>query len=132
MNRRQTHQKELILRVVEGIGKHLTAEDVLHQVKEIDPSIGLATIYRNLGLFCKEGRIQKVLRDGICYYDGNPIPHDHFVCVQCGKIEDIHQTYNDSIDKKVLKSIKGTILRHSTTYEGYCSKCIKQEEKTWN
>ena len=132
MKRRQTHQKDLILDIILGDGKHFTAEEVLDLVQQKDPSIGLATIYRNLGLFCEEGKIQKIEKDGVCIYDGNPKPHDHFVCLRCHSIEDMEDDYNASLDKRAKRSIRGTILHHSTTFEGYCESCIKQEEKTWN
>lgn len=133
MNRRNTHQKELILQIVEGVGKHLTAEEVLQKAQEIDPAIGLATVYRNLNLFCDEKRIQKINLDGFSYYDGNPIPHHHFICKACGKLEDLEMEYNPQLDKSAKRCVKGTILHHSITFEGYCNSCINnQEEKTWN
>ena len=130
MNRRNTHQKEMIYKVIQGKGNHMTAEEVLQKVNEIDEKIGLATVYRNLNLLCEQGLIQKVKGDNYNLFDGNAEPHDHFACIVCGKLEDVPQ----DTKKRVPKAIKGKILRHSTIYEGVCEECLKrQKEKTsWN
>ena len=48
MKTRNTHQKEIIQNIMQGKGVHKHAEDVLLEAKQMDSSIGLATIYRNL------------------------------------------------------------------------------------
>lgn len=126
MNRRQTHQKELILSLIQGKGIHMTADEVLQKVQEVDPKIGLATIYRNLNLFVEEKKIQKVSGEGWSYYDGNPSPHDHFRCIDCGKLEDIEAPYDMSLDQTIERKCGGKVLRHSTTYEGICKDCEKK------
>lgn len=126
MNRRQTHQKELILSLIQGKGIHMTAEEVLQKVQEVDPKIGLATIYRNLNLFVEEEKIQKVSGEGWSCYDGNPSPHDHFRCIDCGKLEDIEAPYDMSLDQTIERKCGGKVLRHSTTYEGICKDCEKK------
>lgn len=134
MNRRNTHQKEIIYQAIQGKGNHLTAEEVLRKVNEIDDKIGLATVYRNLNLLCEQGFIQKVKGDNYNLFDGNAEPHDHFVCVMCGALEDVPSNATQTIDTLAAKSIKGTILRHAIMYEGVCEECRKrQKEKTeWN
>ena len=48
MIRRNSRQRQLILDVMRGEGIHMSAEQVYQKVKEADPSIGIATVYRNL------------------------------------------------------------------------------------
>ncbi|MBP3891417.1 MAG: transcriptional repressor [Solobacterium sp.] len=133
MNRRSTHQKEIIYNIIQGKGNHMTAEEVLQKAKEIDDKIGLATVYRNLNLLCEQGRIQKVTGENYNLFDGNAEPHDHFRCVECGYLVDVPSVANQTIDKKVAKAIRGTILHHSILYEGVCEECQRrQKEKSWN
>lgn len=133
MKRRNTYQKEAIYETVKGVGKHLRAEDVKLAVDEKEMGIGLATIYRNLNLLCESGEIQKVIVNGETYYDGNAKPHDHLVCVTCGKLQDIENTNDPKMDEKVSKMLGAKIIRHSTTFEGLCPDCLrKEEERQWN
>ena len=39
MNRRSTHQKEIIYNIIQGKGNHMTAEEVLQKAKEIDDKL---------------------------------------------------------------------------------------------
>ncbi len=124
MNTRNTHQKEIIQSIMQGEGVHMHAEDVLKKAKELDDSIGLATIYRNLNNLVEQGKIQKV--EG--YYDANPKPHDHFLCMKCGMICDVKSKYDESLDAKVSKELHVKMIRHFTTYEGICENCLKDSE----
>ena len=124
---RHTHQKESLLSVVTGRGKHLSAEQVLAAVKQKEPNIGLATVYRNLNSLCDQGVIQKVVMDGVCYYDGNPEPHDHFRCKICGEFTDVDTTYDESLDKKMTSHLGTTVELHSVLFEGICAKCAKEK-----
>lgn len=133
MKRRNTKQKQIIQEVVQGVGKHYTAEEALKEVKQYDDSIGLATIYRNLNLMCEEGSIQKIFMDGEYVYDGNPLPHDHFYCECCHNYFDVIEDYDKDLDKKVARKIKGRVSSHMITYRGICQECLEKEEKEkWN
>ncbi|NCB32589.1 MAG: transcriptional repressor [Erysipelotrichia bacterium] len=130
MNRRCTRQKQIILRVISGDGVHMTADEVYAAVRKEDPEIGLATVYRNLNLMCEEGRIQKVSDNGVSFYDGNPAPHDHFVCRICGTIMDAPTTYDRALDAAVEEAGGVIVDRHSIIFSGICSECMeKQKEK---
>ena len=59
MIRRNSRQRQLILDVMRGEGIHMNADQVYQKVKQADPSIGIATVYRNLNLLTEMGEIQK-------------------------------------------------------------------------
>jgi Fur family ferric uptake transcriptional regulator/Fur family peroxide stress response transcriptional regulator len=136
MNRRTTRQKQKILSVISGEGVHMTADEVYAAVKKEDPEIGLATVYRNLNLMCDEGVIQKVNSEGCSFYDGNPAPHDHFVCERCGTVMDAPAEYDRNLDKEIEERAGVRVSRHSVIYRGICKACLeKQKEKEkdkWN
>ena len=133
MQRRHTRQKQIIQKIIEGPGKHMTAEEVKAALDEEGIPAGLATVYRNLNLLCEEGIIQKISEHGISFYDGNPEPHDHLYCLQCGSIFDIGGPYMQEADRAAEKMMGAKIIRHSTAFEGICSECLKKEEKRqWN
>ena len=129
MQLRNTHQKEIIREIMHGEGVHMHAEDVLAKAREKDSSISQATIYRNLKTLVEQGKIQKIEGNGQSYYDANPIPHDHFICSNCGEITDVQIPYDASLDEKVATLAHARIIKHSTTYEGICEKCLKDTKE---
>ena len=132
MQRRHTRQKQIIQSIIEGPGKHMTAEEVAAVLKETEPGIGMATVYRNLNVLCEEGIIQKICERGHSFYDGNPMPHDHLYCCSCGSVFDIDAPYDHEADKKTAAGTGAKIIRHSTAFEGICKNCLSKEERQWN
>ena len=132
MNRRNTHQKQIIAAAVKGQGVHRTAEEVLAIARQEEPGIGLATVYRNLNLLAEAGQVQKFNVNGTAVYDGNPEPHDHLYCTCCGRLQDVAGNYDDAMDHETARRNHVRILRHSVLYEGICEECLKKEEMTWN
>ena len=56
MERRNTIQKDLVLKTVQGLKRHLTAEEVYEFIKKDHPTIGKGTVYRNLGILAEEAK----------------------------------------------------------------------------
>lgn len=54
MERRNTIQKELVLRAVMKMRRHVTAEEVYDCIKDDYPTIGKGTVYRNLSILADE------------------------------------------------------------------------------
>lgn len=125
MKNRKTKQKEIILDVMKNNYSHPTISEICQIVKKIDPTIGQATIYRNINKYVEEGILNIVRsKKGVNHYDfyNN---HGHFECLKCGSIIDMKETdYIKSINDyftSVDKDIKTCYLY----LEGYCSECKK-------
>ena len=69
MKRRQTYQKQEILNIIQGVGTHMTAEEVKSALDQKETGIGLATVYRNLNLLVQEGVIRKYTGEGYTILD---------------------------------------------------------------
>jgi len=81
-------QKE-ILQIVRG-HPHQTAEHIYNVAKKSIPGIALGTVYRNLGKFSDSRVIRRIVRgDSPDLFDPTIAPHDHMICTQCGKAEDV-------------------------------------------
>lgn len=90
----------------------------LLSVAEIQAQVGgdFSTVFRNLEILVKEGVIKKVVisKDSVMYEKVSAHPHDHFVCDDCGIVEEI------KINRKNIKSkalIKDVLVR------GVCGQC---------
>jgi Fe2+ or Zn2+ uptake regulation protein len=54
-------------------------------------TVSLPTVYSTLELFEELGLVHRVgVSQGALLYDPRPEPHDHMVCDNCGKVEDVH------------------------------------------
>lgn len=131
MNTRKTKQKELILDILNQNRIHPTMQEVYLLAKEKYPTIGQATIYRNINKLVEEEKILRLpeIKDEGYHYDINMTPHHHLICNSCGKIIDLFDgDYNDMI-KKIEDSNLVTITKSLLILEGICSKCKNKKQK---
>ena len=92
--RRLTPQRKRILELFQrmGTGKHISAEDLHHQLARSKSKVSLATIYRTLRLLVEMGFLHELeLSEGGHRFelasDDHP-DHHHLVCVRCGRTEE--------------------------------------------
>jgi len=90
VNIRFTNQRQVILEELRKVTSHPTAYEIYLMVRRRLPRISLGTVYRNLDFLARCGMIQQLeLKGTQKRYDGNPTPHYHIRCFNCGRIEDI-------------------------------------------
>lgn len=114
-----TRQRALITEVFFDPAKradHPTVEELYLRVKERDPSVGHATIYRTLKLLV-EGRLANPNRIGedLTRYEPE-IPgehHDHMVCAACGLIIEFEDPEIERLQELVAARHGFTLLDHS-------------------
>ena len=93
-------------------------------IKEEFPNISLGTVYRNLSLLADIGEIQKLSTGiGPDRFDGNPKPHYHFICKECGSVLDLNVTGLDHINVLAAQDFDGEIEGHVTYFYGKCPSC---------
>jgi len=125
MKERNTKQKEDILKIIKNTKTHPTIKEVYELVKEINPTIGQATVYRNINKLTEEGTIVRILDiTNEYHYDGDISQHSHFICIKCHKIIDIFDDYHKT-NKNLEKEYDFKIDKQIITYEGLCNKCLK-------
>ena len=82
-----SRQREAIKEYLHNTKEHPTADKVYVNIRKEYPNISLGTVYRNLNLLVEHGEILKLsCTDGSDRFDGNPVPHYHFVCNKCEKL----------------------------------------------
>lgn len=105
---KMTKKKAAILECVRKSDRHLTAEEILFEVRKKIPSVSLSTVYRNLGQLTEENRIGRVeIDERKCVYDRSILPHAHAVNVKSGEISDVfsdklNAVIQEIVDKKVV------------------------------
>ena len=123
--RNYSKKREAILAKIRSVTSHPTAEWVHRELKDDFPDLSLGTVYRNIGLFKEEGEIISVgTVGGQERFDGNPVPHGHFVCQTCRAVLDF-----DGADKhpdvvEVLNRMGCRVDRVDVLAYGLCDACM--------
>lgn len=135
--RRMTLPRQMILDYLHKTGGHLSAEEVFSGLKNILPTMALATVYRTLELLTELGIVHKFdFGDGRSRYEfaegpGSIGHHHHLVCTSCKRIID----YTDFIKEEtelLRRTEKGLsekydfqIKNHLIHFYGLCRDCAK-------
>jgi Fur family peroxide stress response transcriptional regulator len=85
-----TPQRRAIVRRLTERGGHWTAGELLDCVTGEFPMASRATVYSTLALLREQGVLAAVpAPGGELRFDADPEPHQHFLCIQCGHLEDV-------------------------------------------
>ena len=121
-------QRDLIRKDLLCRYDHPTADMVYQSIRQKLPNISLGTVYRNLRFLVEHGdAISLNLGDGKEHFDGQTTPHYHFICKECGAIEDIW-IKNIAIPIQNIPDFSGEILGHNTYFYGLCAHCKSKGE----
>ena len=119
-----SRQRELIKNFLMERCDHPTADIVYRNVRQQNPNISLGTVYRNLTLLADLGEIQRLrLGDGTDHFDADTSPHYHFICKECGCVQDLQMDNIDSILEMARQHFSGQITGHMTYFYGSCDQC---------
>ena len=124
---KQFRKRTAILECLRGTKAHPSAETLHTMLHRDHPDISLATVYRNLALFKRQGLIQSIgTVSGIERFDGNPEPHVHFVCTDCDAVLDLpDMDIPCDLCASAAQKTGGQVESCSLTFAGKCSQCIK-------
>lgn len=130
---RYSKQRSLIMDVLRSTKTHLTAQWVYEQAKREMPSIGIATVYRNLNALAENGEIQKIISPGnVEHYDADTSDHWHMECMECGRIIDLKAEPEqfEELHKMIVKTfgIQDENVRiGKTLLQGTCNACLSKK-----
>jgi Fe2+ or Zn2+ uptake regulation protein len=127
--RRQTRQRDAVLRAVRQIGGHADVRTVYDEVRRELPGISLATVYRNLDVLTRQGLINAVRpgQSGQVHYDNNVTHHGHLTCRKCGRIEDIEIASLEARARREFKASGFINLSLDVDIHGLCPACAEHE-----
>lgn len=122
--KRMTNQRRIILEELKKHVDHPTADEIYTEVRKELPRVSLGTVYRNLERMSELGIILKLEGTGQKRFDPNPMPHPHFRCVKCGKVEDVHMEIEPpALDENSQWCSERTIQGVIMEFYGHCSEC---------
>ncbi len=123
-----TQQRLEIYREVAQSREHPDAEAVFRGVQTRLPTVSLDTVYRTLKMLTELGFIATLgPRQESLRFDANKEPHHHYVCVKCGKIQDLVDTLLDvECVQRVVRAF-GSVQTAQLEVRGLCNTCAGRD-----
>ena len=120
-------KRDAILTCLRGTTTHPSAEWLYMQLKDEIPKLSLGTVYRNLAHFKETGKAISVgTVNGIERFDGNPSPHVHFICNDCGAVIDLPEVaVPEELKASAENDCGGSVCSCQLSFNGICSNCKK-------
>ena len=113
-NLRMTEQRRVIARVLSESDDHPDAETVHQRAMEIDPGIGLATVYRTLRLFAEANILeQHDFGDGRARYEEAPEEHhDHLIDINSGEVIEFQNEQIEELQTRIARELGYALVDH--------------------
>jgi Fur family ferric uptake transcriptional regulator len=124
-----TPEREEILREILTCKEHFDVDELYMKLKKKGSKISKASIYRTIPLLIEAGYVQEVYKqDNRAYYEVilNKLPHLHFICLQCKKVEEIEDEKLVGLIKEYAKQTNFSVLSYHLEVFGICSNCKKE------
>lgn len=123
---KNTKQRNLIFNILSQTQTMMSAEDIFLELRTVDDSINLSTVYRILELFTLKGITAKTnLPDtNKCIFELNQLEHKHhLICLKCKKIIYIKDCPLHDFERQVEQQTQFNITKHKLEMYGYCNHC---------
>ncbi|MGF7045572.1 Fur family ferric uptake transcriptional regulator [Paenibacillus sp. DS2015] len=125
-----TPQRAAIIRVLLDHSDHpISAEDIFMIVKRQLHSLGFATVYRTLELFCEMNIIHKMNSDeGLARYKVSMIQnesssHEQLICTACGRKKEVKADWVEPLEKRIERELGFTITDYQLDIMGIFTTC---------
>jgi Fe2+ or Zn2+ uptake regulation protein len=111
---------------------HPTAVDLYEDLREIDPGIALATVYRTVKLLKDAGLANQIqVDDGAARFEAvNPymVAHDHLICRYCGTVADIQSTALQKLQARLAQELGFILEKQAHCVYGLCPDCYASHQ----
>lgn len=113
-----------ILAVFLGSEGHLSAQDLYERVRQKNPRVGFATVYRTLKLL-EECRLARSMDygDGTQRYEPNRFQHHHIICTTCNRTIEFLSPELESLLQQVQNNHDFIPQSHAVRILSVCTDC---------
>jgi len=125
---KSTRQRGTVLESFLSSDNHMSTEDLYLKVREKNPNIGYATVYRTLKLFAEAGIAREIhFGDGQTRYEhvAEGEHHDHLICTRCGAVTEFENETIERLQSEIAGQFGFVVEKHKLELYGICPKCRK-------
>jgi len=127
MNRhkyKRSRQRERILNLLRNTDTHPTASWIYDEIKKDFTNLSMGTVYRNINILLDQNLIQKIeAGSSFDRFDANVSTHYHFICRECGSIDDLQMDVLEDLNTDLSKLTNYQAERHRLDFYGLCPSC---------
>jgi Fur family ferric uptake transcriptional regulator len=125
---RMTHQRRLLVQIIQSADGHLDAVALWQQAKEKDPTLNKVTVYRTLGMLKKFGLVDELdlmhIEGGKHYYEAKTTrDHIHLACLKCGRIQEFESSLFEKLKNQIEREQQFRIRLVRVEAGGLCDRC---------
>ncbi|WP_089936018.1 transcriptional repressor [Candidatus Entotheonella palauensis] len=125
-NLKHSKPRRDILDVFLGSQGHLSAQDLYDQVKQINPRVGFATVYRTLKLLEECGLARSMdYGDGTQRYEPDRFQHHHIICTSCNRTVEFLSPELEELLQNVQASHDYLPQAHAVRILSLCQDCTQ-------
>lgn len=128
---KSTRQRSLIIDLFFEMHGHLSVEDVWSRVRQDDPRVSVATVYRTMKLLSEAGLAHaRNFGDGQTRFEPavGREHHDHLICTRCGTIIEFENDQIERMQDAVARRHGFKVTSHKMELYGLCKSCQKSAE----
>lgn len=126
-----TPQRLAIYNTLCALANHPTAEMIYQDLKDLHPSMSLATVYKTMDIFSKMNLV-RILNFGEDFnrYDHNVVSHAHIQCGMCHKIMDLFDVDVSDLERKTEAQSGFHVTGFDIAFQGICPHCLMEYKKS--
>jgi len=119
-----TPQRIAVCRFALSSREHPSVQRIHKEVKEIHPTVSLATVYKTLQILTEIGLIQELdFPKSQARFDSYVEPHINLVCLRCGKITDVNDPAAREMVAGIAAAAEFTRTGQRLDVYGICKMC---------
>jgi Fur family ferric uptake transcriptional regulator len=125
---RMTHQRRLLIQIIQSAESHLDAIALWERGRSQDPTLNKVTVYRTLALLKKHGLVDELdlmhLEGGKHFYEAKASrDHIHLACLKCGRIQEFESSLFEKLKGQIERERRFSIKVVRVEAGGYCEEC---------
>lgn len=123
---KSTRQRGLIIDAFFAMHGHFSVEEVWARVRQDDPRVSVATVYRTMKLLAECGLAHpRNFGDGQTRYEAavGREHHDHLICTRCGAIIEFENDQIERMQDAVARRHGFKVTSHKMELYGLCEDC---------
>jgi Fur family ferric uptake transcriptional regulator len=125
---KHSRQREAIAQTFFEMGGHVPVEALVARVREQDPRVSVATVYRTMKLLAECGlAVPRRFGDGQTRYEPadrrHGDAHDHLICTSCGAILEFESERISELQRRVARRHGFEVERRRVELYGRCAGC---------
>lgn len=129
---KHSRQRSVIVETFYSMGGHVPVEALVARVRQQDPRVSLATVYRTMKLLAESGlAVARQFGDGQTRYEtARDQHHDHLICTGCGRIVEFENERIEEQQLRVARRHGFTVESHKLELYGRCPGCRRAQGRS--